>query len=87
MKSVESNASRSRFPVIRHEQHTASPQRRLREANHDVRNDLPIMISSGEIGMEQTSIAPRSTSRVTESAVKISMVIEVRIVPTRPGRR
>ena len=30
------------------------------------------------------SIVPRSTSRVTESAVKISMVM-VRIVPISPG--
>ena len=29
-------------------------------------------------------MVPRSISRVTESAVKISMVM-VRIVPTRPG--
>ena len=43
------------------------------------------MISSGEIGIEsRLSSVPRSTSRVTESAVKISMVI-VRIVPTSPG--
>ena len=43
------------------------------------------MISTGVIGIEsRLSIVPRSISRVTESAVKISMVI-VRIVPTRPG--
>ena len=43
------------------------------------------MISTGVIGMDsRLSIVPRSISRVTESAVKISMVI-VRMVPTRPG--
>ena len=43
------------------------------------------MISSGLIGMEsKLSMVPRSTSRVTESAVKISMVM-VRIVPSSPG--
>ena len=43
------------------------------------------MISSGVIGIaSRLSIVPRSTSRVTESAVKISIVM-VRIVPIRPG--
>ena len=39
----------------------------------------------GEIGMEsRLSMVPRSTSRVTESAVNISIVM-VRMVPVRPG--
>ena len=43
------------------------------------------MISTGRIGIESSnSIVPRSISRVTESAVKISMV-SVRMVPMRPG--
>src|SRR5262249_53467396 len=43
------------------------------------------MISTGLIGIEsRLSIVPRSVSRVTESAVKISVVI-VRIVPSSPG--
>jgi hypothetical protein len=43
------------------------------------------MISSGLIGMaSRLSMVPRSTSRVTDSAVKISMVM-VRMVPSRPG--
>ena len=46
---------------------------------------LPSMISNGVIGIDSRfSIVPRSISRVTESAVKISMVI-VNIVPTNPG--
>ena len=46
---------------------------------------LPSMISTGVIGMEsRLSMVPRSISRVTESAVKISIVM-VRMVPTRPG--
>src|SRR5438309_8843988 len=46
---------------------------------------LPSMISTGVIGMaKRLSIVPRSISRVTESAVKISMVM-VRMVPTKPG--
>ena len=46
---------------------------------------LPSMISTGVIGIEsRLSMVPRSISRVTESAVKISIVM-VRIVPTRPG--
>ena len=46
---------------------------------------LPSMISTGVIGMEsRLSIVPRSISRVTDSAVKISMVM-VRMVPTSPG--
>ena len=43
------------------------------------------MISTGVIGMaSRLSMVPRSISRVTESAVKISMVM-VRMVPTSPG--
>ena len=43
------------------------------------------MISSGVIGMaSRLSMVPRSVSRVTESAVKISMV-RVRMVPSSPG--
>ena len=43
------------------------------------------MISTGLIGIDsRLSIVPRSISRVTDNAVKISMVM-VRIVPTRPG--
>ena len=43
------------------------------------------MISIGVIGMaSRLSMVPRSISRVTESAVKISMVM-VRMVPTSPG--
>ena len=43
------------------------------------------MISTGVIGMaSRFSMVPRSISRVTESAVKISMVM-VRMVPTSPG--
>ena len=43
------------------------------------------MISTGRIGIaRRLSIVPRSISRVTESAVKMSMV-SVRIVPIRPG--
>ena len=43
------------------------------------------MISSGVIGIDsRLSMVPRSTSRVTDSAVKISMV-KVRMVPIRPG--
>ena len=43
------------------------------------------MISIGVIGIaSKLSMVPRSLSRVTESAVKISMVM-VRIVPRRPG--
>jgi hypothetical protein len=43
------------------------------------------MISTGRIGIEsRLSMVPRSISRVTERAVKISMV-RVRIVPMRPG--
>src|SRR3954462_4222616 len=46
---------------------------------------LPNITSTGLIGIDsRLSIVPRSTSRVTESAVKISMVM-VRMVPTRPG--
>src|SRR6516165_1875096 len=46
---------------------------------------LPSMISTGVIGIaKMLSIVPRSISPLTESAVKISMVI-VRMVPTRPG--
>ena len=46
---------------------------------------LPSMISTGVIGIDsRLSIVPRSISRVTDSAVKISMVM-VRMVPTRPG--
>ena len=43
------------------------------------------MISTGLIGIDsRLSMVPRSISRVTDSAVKISMVM-VRMVPTRPG--
>ena len=43
------------------------------------------MISTGLIGMaSRDSIVPRSISRVTDRAVKISMV-RVRMVPTSPG--
>ena len=43
------------------------------------------MISTGVIGIDRRfSIVPRSISRVTESAVKISIVM-VRMVPTSPG--
>ncbi len=43
------------------------------------------MTSTGVIGIaSRFSIVPRSISRVTDSAVKISMVM-VRMVPTRPG--
>ena len=43
------------------------------------------MISIGVIGIDsRLSMVPRSISRVTESAVKISMVM-VRMVPTSPG--
>ena len=43
------------------------------------------MISSGVIGIaSRLSMVPRSVSRVTDSAVKISMV-RVRIVPISPG--
>jgi hypothetical protein len=43
------------------------------------------MISTGVIGIDKSdSIVPRSISRVTDSAVKISMVM-VRMVPTSPG--
>ena len=43
------------------------------------------MISTGVIGIDsRLSMVPRSISRVTDSAVKISMVM-VRMVPTRPG--
>ena len=43
------------------------------------------MTSTGVIGIDsRLSMVPRSISRVTESAVKISMVM-VRMVPTRPG--
>ena len=43
------------------------------------------MISSGVIGMDsRLSIVPRSVSRVTESAVKISVVM-VRMVPSSAG--
>ena len=46
---------------------------------------LPSMTSTGLIGIDSSaSMVPRSTSRVTDSAVKISMV-RVRIVPVRPG--
>ena len=46
---------------------------------------LPNIISTGLIGIEsRLSMVPRSVSRVTESAVKISMVM-VRMVPTSPG--
>ena len=46
---------------------------------------LPSMISTGVIGIDSSfSMVPRSISRVTDSAVKISMVM-VRMVPTRPG--
>ena len=46
---------------------------------------LPNITSTGLIGIDsRLSMVPRSTSRVTESAVKISMVM-VRMVPTRPG--
>ena len=43
------------------------------------------MISSGVIGIDsRLSMVPRSISRVTDSAVKIS-IVRVRIVPIRPG--
>ena len=43
------------------------------------------MISIGSMGIaSRLSMVPRSTSRVTDSAVKISMVM-VRMVPSRPG--
>ena len=46
---------------------------------------LPSMISTGVIGIDSRfSMVPRSISRVTDSAVKISMVM-VRMVPTSPG--
>jgi hypothetical protein len=46
---------------------------------------LPNITSTGLIGIDSRfSMVPRSTSRVTDSAVKISMVM-VRMVPTRPG--
>ena len=46
---------------------------------------LPIITSSGVTGMaSRFSMVPRSRSRVTASAVMITMVM-VRIVPTRPG--
>ena len=45
---------------------------------------LPNMTSTGLIGIDsRLSMVPRSISRVTDSAVKISMVM-VRMVPTRP---
>ena len=48
-------------------------------------SSLPIMTSSGVTGMaSRFSMVPRSRSRVTASAVMITMVM-VRIVPTRPG--
>ena len=43
------------------------------------------MISTGLIGIaSRLSIVPRSVSRVTESAVKIS-IVSVRMVPSSPG--
>ena len=46
---------------------------------------LPSITSIGVIGIDNRfSMVPRSISRVTESAVKISMVM-VRMVPTSPG--
>ena len=43
------------------------------------------MISSGRIGIaSRLSMVPRSISRVTDSAVKISIVM-VRMVPSKPG--
>ena len=46
---------------------------------------LPSITSTGVIGIaSRLSMVPRSISRVTDSAVKISMVM-VRMVPTRPG--
>ncbi len=43
------------------------------------------MISTGVIGIDSRfSMVPRSISRVTDSAVKISIVM-VRMVPTSPG--
>jgi hypothetical protein len=43
------------------------------------------MISNGVTGIaSRLSIVPRSISRVTESAVKIS-IVRVRMVPSRPG--
>src|ERR1700739_2879824 len=46
---------------------------------------LPNITSTGLIGMDKRlSMVPRSISRVTDSAVKISMVMG-RMVPTRPG--
>jgi hypothetical protein len=43
------------------------------------------MISSGVIGIDSRfSMVPRSVSRVTDKAVKISMV-RVRMVPSWPG--
>ena len=46
---------------------------------------MPSMISTGVIGIaSRLSMVPRSISRVTDNAVKISMVM-VRMVPTSPG--
>ncbi|CKY91488.1 Uncharacterised protein [Mycobacterium tuberculosis] len=46
---------------------------------------FPSITSTGVIGIaSRFSMVPRSISRVTDSAVKISMVM-VRIVPTSPG--
>ena len=46
---------------------------------------LPSMISTGVIGIASSaSMVPRSISRVTDKAVKISIVM-VRMVPTSPG--
>ena len=43
------------------------------------------MISNGVIGIaSRLSMVPRSTSRVTDNAVKIN-IVRVRIVPIRPG--
>ena len=48
-------------------------------------SSLPIITSSGVTGMaSRFSMVPRSRSRVTASAVMITMVM-VRMVPTRPG--
>ena len=53
---------------------------------HDV-GEFDDLLKSGKVlfGIESRfSMVPRSISRVTDSAVKISMVM-VRMVPTRPG--
>ncbi len=89
MNSVLNRGKCEKIAEDRHaeQQHAdADDHSGLHKTDDDVGNNLASMNSTGVIGIEREIFhRPRSISRVTESAVKISIVI-VRIVPTNQAR-